>query len=414
MKPVPAWQLSVWHAALACFLLAAAGGVLLRFGLVQGLPFGLLPGDVRHAHSHLMFFGWVTPVLMLLLLRLQGAEVPVAGRRILALTLFAALASFLPFLLSGYRLTPVLGRALPLSMITSGLNGVAWYAFTVLFLFRARKGGKQERPAAERYFLAAIALLLLSSVGAAALACAGMFKAGPLLVSSLATFFLDLFAEGWFGLALLGLAYSSRPAAARERAARTGLVVLVAGLVLRNLADLLAANGFVLLEPLAAAGSAVAGLGLIAVLTPLWRQLLHERLSLWHLSLGLLLLKAVVDLLSSSPGFAAWSAAAGLRVFYLHAYLLGAVTLGLIAAVREQWGEAAYRRPWLLAGAALLMTASLLPLSGAWPAGWSGARALDVAAWLSPAPLLAVAYSLLPPRKRTARLLAPQADAGRH
>ena len=29
-----------------------------------GLPGGLAYVNVRHAHSHLMFFGWVTPALM--------------------------------------------------------------------------------------------------------------------------------------------------------------------------------------------------------------------------------------------------------------------------------------------------------------------------------------------------------------
>jgi hypothetical protein len=368
-------------------MLAAGAGILMRFGLLTGLPFGLLHGDVRHAHSHLMFFGWITPVLMLLLLNLQQKPLGTAARSILVLTLLAALSSFLPFLLSGYRFTSVAGHALPLSMITSGLNGVAWYAFSVLYLLRMR--GVRLTPV-NRYFLVALGLLFISSLGAVALAGVGMLKGGPVLTASLATFFLDLFAEGWFGVALLGIAHARRPAAARQPAVRAGLLLLGIGLPLRSLAELLLANGLTVFAPLVATGSLLAGLGLLASLGPLWRELLLQKLSLWHVSLGLLAVKGVVDVALSGPGFAAWSDAAGLRVFYLHAYLLGAVTLGLVQAVREQLGSVAFRAPWLLAAAVLLLIASLLPLTGAWPAALAGSWAPVAAAWLSAAPLLAV------------------------
>ncbi|MCS6826625.1 MAG: hypothetical protein NZ553_08445, partial [Caldilinea sp.] len=51
--------------ALAALTLAAWTGVLMRFGMIYGMPaWAQNFGAVRHAHSHLMYFGWVTLALM--------------------------------------------------------------------------------------------------------------------------------------------------------------------------------------------------------------------------------------------------------------------------------------------------------------------------------------------------------------
>lgn len=389
----------MWGAAILCFALASATGVLLRYGFAHGLPFSLVPGDVRHSHSHLMFFGWVTPMLMLFLLRQRGG--PRHGWLLFSTFVFA-LASWWPFLVSGYGMMTIFGRYLPVSMIVSGLNGLAWYAFMAVY----RAGGGSRPHSA--YGSAATGLLLASSAGVVALAYAGMTGAGPVYISAFAQFFLDLFAEGWFGLGLLAIAYSLRPGLEKSRAARMGLVFVVVGLLLRCTADAFVSLGFTGLTPLTLAGSAFAGMGLLAALVPLWRSQPTAPLSLWHLVYVLMGLKAGVDLLSSQPLAAAFIEGAALRIFFLHAYLLGAITIGLVAAARSLWGSTAFRLPWLLAAAALAMTASLLPLTGLWPVAWRGRWALELAWWLSMLPVAAVAASLL---ARFAGRRAPPADA---
>src|SRR5690606_41698660 len=64
--------------ALASFTLAGLTGAGLRFGLQYGFPWALNYADVRHAHSHLMFFAWVTPAAMLL----AGQALADRGRRL--------------------------------------------------------------------------------------------------------------------------------------------------------------------------------------------------------------------------------------------------------------------------------------------------------------------------------------------
>jgi len=69
----------IWKAALVCFIIAGATGSLMRFGMLYGYPAGLQFVNVRHAHSHLMYFGWVTPALMALI----AANLPrVTGRQV--------------------------------------------------------------------------------------------------------------------------------------------------------------------------------------------------------------------------------------------------------------------------------------------------------------------------------------------
>ncbi len=378
------WPFTIWQISLLFFIIAAATGAFLRFGLMGGLPYGLLFTDVRHAHSHLMFFGWVTPVLMLVLLRLQGNWARPGLLWLLIAALLFAAASFVPFLLSGYRLMPLFGRDLPVSMIVSGLNGLVWYAFIAIYLWRDRK---REPDTADRYLRMSVWLLLASSLGIVALAAAGMQGAGSVLINSLAYFFLELFAEGWFGLAVIGLAYQLLPAARSGRSAVPGMWLLAAGLTGRTLADVFVSNGVPGMQAAVLAGSAVAGLGLLLALLPLLRVLLREPFGGWHVSLGLLAAKGVFDLLLAHPVLHQLSDSANLRVFYLHALLLGSISIGLITCARRTWGRRAFRFPWLFTAAVLVMIAALLPVSGAWPAAWSGIWVLQTAAWTSLGPV---------------------------
>lgn len=150
-----------WLGALACFVVAGATGVLFRIGTITGLPDGLLFANIRHGHSHLMYFGWATPAIMALIAH-HVALAP-RMRRVIHTVLVLAVLAFPPFLLYGYRRASLGAVRLPLSVTLAGLNIFAWYAFAGLYVRR--------RPAlrplqARRFWDAAVVFLIVSSMGA--------------------------------------------------------------------------------------------------------------------------------------------------------------------------------------------------------------------------------------------------------
>lgn len=85
----------IWGGALVLFIVAGVTGVFFRFGVAYGWTGGLNLENIRHAHSHLMYFGWGTPLLMGLLWRAlpRGVTAPCEWlfRRIAGCTFGAAL-----------------------------------------------------------------------------------------------------------------------------------------------------------------------------------------------------------------------------------------------------------------------------------------------------------------------------------
>ncbi len=400
----------IWGLALACFVLAASTGGYYRFSLITQLP-GVLD-NIRHAHSHLMFFSWVTPPLMLLI----GADLARRGvrpRGFAATALAAAiggLITYLPFLRSGYHLTPFAGKLLPISMIASGLNGLVWYAFAILYLLATRG---VRRDARLRLFDVAVVLMLVSTVavgGLAYLGASGQIQRHVML--ALVDWFLTLFADGWFGLAILALAslHSDRARLARQPVGALGWILgaaMVVRSVGRYLGDAQAVQGAPALEGAGGAVAALAWLGLVFVI---WRVDPHPfttqggtvvapptgaTLLLRQLALGLLVVKGVVELAAATPGLTGYISQPGFRIFFLHAYLLGAVSFSVIYAVRSQLGAGAFRGAALFALAVGVMVAALAPLTPAWPPELSGLWVLRVAAYTSLLPVLVALYALV-------------------
>jgi len=386
----------VWLAALACFLLAGATGAWYRFALLYDAGAGYRPTDIRHAHSHLMYFGWVTPLLFALIGGvLQAYTQRTVGRAIqwiIGATFAAALLAYPLFLLYGYRPIDLGAVSMPLSVIAASLNMLVWYAFIAWYALRSRG---LKRTFAHTLFDLALAFLFLSTLGAWGLAVAQPLGLdGHLWSASLTHFFLDLFSEGWLVLALLGVAYAQL--APTVRPPQWALYLALAGLPLMFMIGM---PGSLVQGParvVAQAGSAAAGLGLLCLVVPLlWRLPCGRARWLWGLPLGLLALKLVAQIgISLVPG--GWWSLLHLRVFYLHLLLLGVVSLGLVACAAGLWGHRGLAAwPWLY-GAVGLLLFSLLPLAGY---GTSMvemvANPLRVATWIAPLPVLATAVLLL-------------------
>lgn len=399
----------IWGLSLACFALAASTGTYYRFSLFTPLA-GVLE-NIRHAHSHLMFFSWVTPPLMLMI----GAYLASRGvraRGFAATALVAAiggLTTYAPFLKSGYHLTPFAGKLLPISMIASGMNGLVWYVFAALYLW-ATWGVK--RGARLRLFDVAVVLMLVSTVAVGALAYLG--ATGQIqrhVMLALVDWFLTLFADGWFGLAVLGLAAAHASGRQLARAPVGALAWLLgASMVVRSLGRLAQdAAGYGWGAPLEAAAGAVTALMWLALVTTLWRVQdapvmaaaaqpappVGATLLLRQLTLGLLLVKGLVELGATTPMLGEFLNHTSMHVFFLHAFLLGAVSFGLIYGMRSALGEGAFHGAPFFVAAVALMVAALLPLTPVWPTALGGTWVLRVAAYTSVGPVLVVLYALL-------------------
>jgi hypothetical protein len=381
-----------WAAALAMFAFAALTGALFRFAVAYAWgPLelgGLLLANIRHAHSHLMYFGWATPALMALIafhVSQRGRQVPGIGGVLLAVFALATLA-YPPFLLWGYGLVPIGAARLPLSMIAAGLNVLGWYAFVGVYL-RATWG--LQRDPALRGFDLALGLLVLSTFGAWALVAAGPLGLGsPAWTPALVHFFLDGFSEGWFVLGVLALGL-----AAATGARAWPLVVATIGVPFTFALALPASAVSPAVLLLGRVGGVLVAAGVLIAVVQLWPRL---RGLLWRLALVCLALKAGGQIMVATIPSVEWTAMFGLRILYLHLMLLGFVSVGLVAAAHAVFGghQKGEQRTWGWAPAAFavsvgLVLGALLPLSELWPDALRGLWAYHLAAWTSLAPVAA-------------------------
>ncbi len=380
----------LWLAALGLFILAASTGSLMRFGLLLGFPLGLQFNNLRHAHSHLMYFGWVTPLLM----GLMVIWLPRVGERplsyphqkqfqgIIGVVLLLAVAAYSSFFLYGYRPAQFGGIRLPLSTILASFNMLAWYLFIFVY-WRASKGMVRKRPL--RLWDASLAFMVLASLGAWGIALTVILDMRqPVISAALTHLFLDTFSEGWFVLALLGMAFALTPQAVSQRWAARSESLLIMGLPVTFLLTMPVTSLPPFVRLIASVGGLMVGVGLWGLVVILWQY--SDKA--WRLALGFLALKATTGLLITIPALAIWAERSLLRISYLHWLLLGFVTLGLVVAAQATWDKTLIPgRRWLSLTIILLLL-SLIPLTILWPTGWHGSWTRQTAAIASLGPIL--------------------------
>ena len=326
--------------ALFALLVAASTGSLLRFGLGWGMPaWAANYTAIRHAHSHLMYFGWATLALMALIWHFlslhTGRALPRSVHWQMGMTAVLSLLSFPAFWANGYGLTQIGSASLPLGAIISSLNGLAWYLFAWLYWRESRH--LSRRPLPVQLWDWAILLLLLSSGGALGLM--GMVVSGGQSLFLQQTFlhlFLDLFAVGWFTLALLGLLW----AWLGER------IELPRRLPVLLLALAIAPTFFLGMSPalvspplfwVAAVANGLAGLLLFWHVAALLRHWAHLPW-LMRFAVGMLAVHGLMALVVLWPGVWEWSSRTQLRVYFLHNLLLGWMSSALLALILDRLG----------------------------------------------------------------------------
>lgn len=384
--------------ALASFALATATGVLLRFGMVAGMPTWADDfGAIRHAHSHLMYFGWVTLGLMALIWHylptLTGRPLPRGVGVQMAASTVLAFLSFPAFWSNGYGLTQIGPAELPLGSIAAGLNSLLWLVFGALYL-RAT-WHLSERPQPVQLWDWAIILLLIAFGGALGLVGLVITDTASIVAQQFFLhLFLDLFAVGWFNLALLGVLwawlgnYSPLP----HWLPSQSLALFVAPTFLLGISPALVTDTLFWIAATANLGAAAL---LACHLYACWQR--RARLPLL-VQFGLLILG--IHILSALfviwPGFWHWSAGTQLRIFFLHNLLLGWVSSALLGVILVISSRLTLQRERIItavwAGSVAIMLLALLgigfiryspiqALTYLWIAAWSSVGPVLVALW---------------------------------
>ena len=385
----------LWQLPLACFILAGLTGFLYRLGLIGLDLWGLSLENIRHAHSHLMFFCWAVPLPMYFIIRKADREINANGpnifmTRMAMASLFLGLASYPFFLIYGYRPVSLAGMDLPLSVILSGLVMVCWYGFMVGY-WKERKAITQDL--STLFYDGALVMLFLCSLGAWGVAVVQFSGVqSPLFGKALTHFFLATFTEGWIVLVILGLMYDKLGINVEKipfaPSLLLGLILFGAPLTFPyGISEGLMSDQLLLA---ARAGGLLAATGLGINLYLISRRAGTQLAWYWKVILVLLGIKVLAQFTASVLPSDFWMSEHSLRIFYLHLLLLGVFSLGLFGALHLQ-----FNIPRGLAGIAtsiILLLLSLVLLTPIWPSRWFSNWQFYLVTVIALLPTVAAAY----------------------
>lgn len=376
---------------MACFILAGLTGFLFRLGML-GWTGGLNLSNIRHAHSHLMFFGWAIPLPLYILLRqfLQAGKQNLSGIKWMKNSLVAnfifGLASYPFFLLYGYNPVHIGPATMPLSVIFSGIVMLSWYGFMIGYL---KNRTIIKTHISTPFFDGSLIMLLICSLGAWGAALVQMVSAeNQLLMKGLTHFFLSTFTEGWLVLVLAAvILYKLEPTQKYGKAEQIALSLIVIGAPLTfpyGISESLMSNIYLLA---ARAGGLMIAAGLSILLFKFYK--LGKWRSLWFWPLTLLAVKALVQAGASVSPSDFWFSNHGLRIFYLHILLLGSYSLAMFAWLTEAT-QISEKYFYFVVAAVIANLMSLLLSAFIFPSSLSGIWIIEVLAIFALLPVLAV------------------------
>lgn len=351
----------IWILSVVSFLIAALTGFLYRVGMLYSLPSSLDLVNIRHAHSHLMFFNWISPPIMIWIASnlAKHANTPVNHKKYKTCLYTMIMLGFLAypfFLIFGYGSVTVGSADLPVAAILSGLVMFTWYWFGLLY-FQDRNQTKNTLSLS--IFDGALVALFISSMGAWGVSVfqfSGIHN--PLYSSALTHFFLAVFTEGWAVLGILGVIWSQF----HDPEVPFNSGWLWKPILLGSMLIFPFSLTQSLITPLMLY-SAKAGLLLIVISLSLHLYLLlSNKLHgfVWKTILFLIGTKIVFQIIAILP-IELWPGVHGIRILYLHLLLLGIVTITLFKSFQTEEQHTPVR---LFTATVLLVLASLVLISG--------------------------------------------------
>ncbi|MDZ7754956.1 hypothetical protein [Rhodohalobacter sp.] len=387
----------VWLWSLLFFLLAALTGFVYRWGLIGGDILGLRLSNVRHAHSHLMFFNWVTPVPMAFIAYRLMKKTPEAYHSFkwcIGSIMVIGFLSYPFFLVYGYHPVPLGTAELPFSVMLSGLVMICWYWFGLIYL-KYRK--KADSSLSQLFYDGALVMLVISSLGAWGVAVVQFANVDNNLISGALThFFLTTFTEGWCVLAAIGIFYDlsgQNYSLPFDKNWLIAPIVLGAPLMFPFglSADLLSDR----LLWIARFGSVLVSAGLMVNLFLMIRLKPITLRWFWNAVLLFFGLKIAVQFGAAVLPSYLWLGEHGLRVLYLHLLLLGFVSTLFFAAYHTVNARSSRAGIYLFLGSVIVLISTLVIISGLWPPAWQPANVYQWVAAGALLPSMAVVVELV-------------------
>lgn len=354
----------IWLLSLLSFILAAFTGFLYRYGMIYSLPESLNFINLRHAHSHLMFFNWVSPPIMIWMasaaLTSDQTKNIASFKYCMYVMLFLGFLSYPFFLIYGYRPVTIGSASLLLAAIISGFVMITWYWFAWLY-YRCRKSIKPTL--STTFFDGALAALIVSSMGAWGVSIFQFTSVdSPLISSALTHFFLSVFTEGWAVLGILGILWHYIDIKDIPFNANWLWQPVLFGSMMIFPFSLSESVITTAMLYTAKFGTFLIA-GSLALNLYLFIKSSRFKGFIWKTILFLIAIKVAFQFGAILPT-GIWPGEHGLRVLYLHVLMLGIVSILLIQVFNYDRNSIPKH---LFAGSVLLILLSLTMISGYWP-----------------------------------------------
>lgn len=357
---------SILKLSLVSFVIAALTCVIYRYGFLGPLPDVLHLSNIRHAHSHLMFFNWITPpILIWMAVSVLSPGNQKSARRFKICLYTMMILGFLSwpfFLLYGYKPVAIGSASLPIAAMLSGMVMLTWYGFAWLY-FAQRNMRQTSFPLL--LFDAALIALVVSSLGAWGVSVYQFSSLeSPLIPKALTSFFLGVFTQGWVMLGVLGIMWSAVKSSETviEIHKNWFWIPLLFGSMLIFPYSLDQSILTPLMLYSAKAGLLLIVFSLALHLFSLFKTSLASS-GIWIAILLLLGLKVLFQAGALLPT-GIWPGEHGLRILYLHLTLLGFASSVLLASY---YPSSAHTAKWSYVAAAGAVLITLGMFSGYWP-----------------------------------------------
>lgn len=359
--------------------------------MISPLPFDFSLANIRHAHSHLMFFGWAGLMPLFLIskfFQFQNTSATISKWSLRSIFILSLL-TYPSFLMWGYKPVAIGDSNIPISAILSGFVMIGWYMFIFSFYKHQQKSNSYKN----EWLSSALIALFLSSLGAWGVGLVGIIGVESLFISKALTHtFLSVFTEGWILLFILGFLAHQINLKNSDFTIPPNIIIwmILVGAPLSFAFGMAEHTNASFIMLWARFGSLLMSLALIMFLIELLKA--KDRIStIYILPIFFLFIKALTQLSIAAFGFHHLTSDPTLRVLYLHILLLGAFTLLISSYIVKAYQIKTVYYHILSASVALTILSLILP-TPLRPLSWGGVWIYDALAIGALLPIVSICF----------------------